>query len=237
MYLAAYGTAIGPLFGANIILPFIALIFHKVDSMTSVFIHLGPSLLFYTFRWNSDEIKNAWPSLFQFNNDVRFWSEESFVGSVFGNTMLLYLAWFIPYCWWITNIGLDLPRKKHFDTVFHSNARQGFCVYSGIYIWSRSMEQSNQQVASNDFELRDLAVYMSLHLFASFISMILVAYPSFLSQNVHGTFLVIILIMCTYRGAQRYTYYSTKMYSSIIRKQFAEELGTEVLGEGEYILL
>ncbi len=211
--------------------------------MTSVFIHLFPSLLFYTLRWKADEVKEAWTYVFHLDHDtMQFWPTTTttsfkFTGTVFGNTIILYLAWFVPYCLWIYFIGIDLPRKNRrkklangnpapaiYDTVFHSNMRQGLCIKAGAIFWKRPVEESKKQVACNDFELRDLGVYMSLHFIASLSSMIFVAYPSFMYRYAHGGYLVIILFMCTWRGAQRYTYYSTKMYSSIIRRQFADDL-------------
>lgn len=52
----------GVLMGANIILPFVACLFHDVNTMTGLFIHLMTPLVMYTFMWNSSDIKTAWPN-------------------------------------------------------------------------------------------------------------------------------------------------------------------------------
>ena len=237
VFLAAWGTACGPLFASTAALPFISLIFHHVHSMTSVFIHLYPPLLFYILRWNSEEVLAAWPNTFNLDQDIEFFPTKSFTGTVFGNTMIVYLMWYVPYCFWIYFVGLDLPRKKRsktfkdgtpkppkYDTVFHSNHRKGSCIKFGKVFWGRSVEESKKQVANNDFEVRDVIAYMITHFFAAVGSILVFAYPSFLSRYIHGTLLVVLLLICTYRGSKRYTYYSTEMYSRIIRSKFNDKL-------------
>jgi hypothetical protein len=205
--------------------------------MTSVFIHFYPPLLFYILRWNADEVLAAWPNMFHLDHDIEFFSSNAFVGTVFGNTIIAYLMWYIPYCIWIFSVGLDLPRQTRqktgadgkprsakFDTVFHTNHRKGNCIAIGKLFWGRPVEESKKQIANNDFELRDLVAYMILHFIAAVTSILILAYPSYLSKYAHGTFLVILLIITTWRGAQRYTYYSTEMYSRLIKSKFNDEL-------------
>lgn len=71
---ASFGIACGPLLGANIALSFVALIFHDVSSMTSVFIHIYPPVLMYVMRWKSEAVTDAWPNKFELNYDVNFFS-------------------------------------------------------------------------------------------------------------------------------------------------------------------
>lgn len=61
---ALMGVASGTLMGANIVLPFVACLFHDVNTMTGLFIHLMPPMVMYTFMWHSNEIRSAWPSIF-----------------------------------------------------------------------------------------------------------------------------------------------------------------------------
>ncbi len=239
LFLAAYGTAIGPLLGATLTLPFVSLIFHNLDFMTSVFIHFYPPLLFYILRWLPETVHNAWPNAFDLDYEVQFWPNGSFTGNVFGNTIIAYLLWFIPYTLWQLFIGLDLPRQTRqkilsdgsiaptvYDTVYHNNMRAGLCVTAGKRFWNRPKEVSLEQCKTNDFELRDFIVYMAVHFFNAIMALIFLAYPCYLSKYVHGFFLWVLLALCTYRGGKRYTYYSTKMYAKIIRKHFADEINS-----------
>jgi len=224
VFLGSFGVSCGPLLGANIALPFVALIFHEVSSMTSVFIHIYPPLLMYVMRWKAEKITDAWPNKFLLNYDVDFFpsADIPFLQSVFGATTILYFMWFVPYTIWQLSVGLNLPKNDgKFDTVFHSTMRGGLCIQIGNIFWKRPVERSMDQMRTNEFEIRDFVVYMTFHVIAAFASMLVLAFPCSLSSYAHGVFLLICLILCTWRGAQRYTYYSTKMYSNLIRKQFA----------------
>jgi len=241
LFLAGFGTACGPLIGATATLPFVTLVFHHLESMTSVFIHFYPPLLFYILRWKADAVKEAWPNIFDLDYDLVFWPNGSFTGCVFGNTIILYLMWIIPYFFWQLYFGLDLPKTHRtkkladgspaptvYDTVFHANMRNGLCVTIGNVLWKRPKELSLQQVKTNDFEMRDFYFYMGVHLFCGLVSTVVLAYPCFLNKYAHGVVLWFLAALCTYRGSKRYTYYSTKMYARIIRKQFSDEINGEL---------
>lgn len=246
LFLSFFGIACGPLLGACIVLPFVAVIFHDVVSMTSLFIHIYPPILLYVLRWNAKEVHDAWPQIFDldYEKEIQFFSSERFVGTVFGNTFILYMIWFVPYVLWQLFIGLDLPRTTRktllsdgvtpaptkYDTVYHVTLRGGLVVTAGKLLWNRDKETSLQQAATNDFELRDFVVYMAMHLIQSVLSMVVLAYLCFLSKYVHATMLICLVVLCTYRGAKRYTYYSTQMYSNVIRKNFADEIQREDYG-------
>lgn len=240
LFLGTYGIACGPLLGATAALPFVSLVFHNLETMTDVFIHFFPPLLFYVLRWEVDAVKEAWPNTFALDYEVIFWPRDSFTGCVFSNAVIFYMVWFIPYYFWQLLIGLDLPRSQRqtkladgkpapavYDTVFHDTMRKGMCVAGGQILWKRSKEVSLEQVKTNDFEMRDFNVYMGAHAILSLLGIICLAYPCYLSKYVHASFLWALVILCTYRGSLRYTYYSTKMYAKIIRKNFADELNQE----------
>ena len=54
---ALMGVACGTLMGANIVLPFVACLFHDLNTMTGLFIHLMPPMVMYTFLWHSDAVQ------------------------------------------------------------------------------------------------------------------------------------------------------------------------------------
>lgn len=245
LFLAAYGVSCGPLLGATMAMPFVGLIFHEVNSMTSVFIHMYPPLLLYILRWKSAVVEEAWPNTFVLDYEVIFFPggmrKTPFFESVFGNTLLLYISWFVVYAIWQIVVGIDLPRSKRrmflssgqraptiYDTVFHANMRQGLCVAMGKILWKRSTEESELQCESNDFEFRDFMAYMGFHCLAAVLSMILFAFPCNLSPYLHGAFNGMLVAIVTWRGAKRYTYYSTEMYANIIRKQFMSARSEDV---------
>jgi hypothetical protein len=241
-FLLAFGVACGPLMGALIITP-LPLIFHNNETMASVFIHFFPPLQLYILRWNSSVMKEVWPTFwfsdFDFSN---FWPQGQFTRSIFGNSLIFYFCWAVPYMIFQLCIGLDLPRthrrRKHkngqpmvakYDTVYHYNMREGGqqCIWQGKLFWKRSEEESLRMMENNEYELRDFFVYMFLHFLGVFISIIVLAYSCTLSKYIHVAWLLGLFLVVIMRGANRYVYYSTKMYTSIIKKQFSALLTNE----------
>ncbi|KAL7537805.1 hypothetical protein ACHAXR_008105 [Thalassiosira sp. AJA248-18] len=236
---ALMAVACGTLMGANIVLPFVACLFHDVNTMTGLFIHLMPPMVMYTFMWHSEQIKNAWPDIFHltYMDDIHYFPKAgpiftpgSGLDSVVGNAIVLYLLWWIPYVCFMLLFGIDLPKKFKYDgtpnnpkwdTVFHSTMRQGLCIAIGKTFRGRSKRDSLKQMEENDFDLIDFFIYMTFHLIAAVAAFYVIGYPCFQSQNFHLFMLIFVVWLAVTRGASRYTYYSTKMYSRALRKQFA----------------
>lgn len=150
--------------------------------------------------------------------------------SVVGNAVVLYLLWWIPYVCFMLLIGLDLPKKFKFDgtpnnpkwdTVFHSTMRQGACILIGRTFRGRPKKESLKQMDENDFDLIDFFIYMAFHMIAALSAFYIIGYPCFHSQNFHLFMLIFVAWLAVTRGASRYTYYTTKMYSRALRKQFS----------------
>jgi len=236
VFLAVFGIACGPLLAATATLPFVSIIFHDTNAMTNTFIHIFPPLLVYTLRWHAQEIAHAWPNFFKLDyfHDLHFFPSTQNKGTMFGNvltnTAFVYILWLLPYVSWMFLVGLDLPRKNdkmkerdstqlQYDTVFHFWMRSGGCLAFGKYFWRRSKEKSLIQIQNNDFELRDFILYMIIHIL-SFASALLLAYACFASKFMYRLLLCGVTYICVYRGAKRYTYYTTKMHSKSLRKEF-----------------
>ena len=220
---ALLGVSCGALMGANIILPFVAVLFHDVNTMTGLFIHLMPPMVMYTFVWHSAEIREAWPDIFYLNyfegmtflpRDSWFFVPGSALESVVGNSVALYLLWWIPYVCFMLLIGIDLPKKHTYDgmpanpkwdTVFHSTMRKGACVAIGKVFRKRPKSESLKLICENDFDLIDFGIYMMFHLMLAIGSFYLIGYPCFQSQHFHLGMLVLSLWLAVKRGAKRYT--------------------------------
>lgn len=236
---AALGVSCGTLVGANILLPFVACLFHDVNTMTGLFIHLLPPMVMYTFMWHPEEIKEAWPDIFNLDylEHVHFFPEKgpffmpgTGLDSVAGNSVALYLLWWIPYVCFMLVVGIDLPRKYNqdgtsanpkYDTVFHSTMRGGVCIVMGRVLWGRSKAESLRQMEENDFILADFFVYMVIHMSGSFFALYIIGYPCFRVQSLHLSMLSILVILAVTRGSKRYTYYCTRMYGRYLRKEFS----------------
>jgi len=236
---ALMGVACGSLIGANIVLPFVACLFHDVNTMTGLFIHLMPPMVMYTFMWHAEDIRSTWPEIFHltymdkihyFPESGPFFAPGSGLDSVVGNAVVLYLLWWLPYVCFMLLFGIDLPKKFKYDgtpnnpkwdTVFHSTMRQGTCILIGKVFRGRSKRDSLQQMEENNFDLIDFFIYMALHMVAALSSFYVIGYPCFERQEFHLFMLVFVAWLAVTRGASRYTYYTTKMYSRALRKEFA----------------
>uniref|UniRef100_A0A7S3L9N6 Glycerophosphocholine acyltransferase 1 n=1 Tax=Amphora coffeiformis TaxID=265554 RepID=A0A7S3L9N6_9STRA len=234
LFIFMLGTACGPLMGAAIVLPFVALLFHDLDTMTGLFIHIFPPMVAYTLRWYPEEVHAAWPNIFKLDYlpEIHYYRGESSlfaIGTVAGSATVGYTAWFVLYTAWMLHIGLKLPRKDRvdgngvivvpkYDTCFATAMRGGGCLVIGKTFWGRPKAVSLRQIESNHFETRDLLVYMSIHAAMSILSIFVLGYMCYSSQAFHASFLLLLAVICTFRGAKRYTYYTTEFYGLMLRK-------------------
>mmetsp|Transcript_14134 Transcript_14134/g.20183 ORF Transcript_14134/g.20183 Transcript_14134/m.20183 type:complete len:398 (-) Transcript_14134:193-1386(-) len=237
LFICFCGICCGPLLGATLVLPFCAILFHDMKTMTGTFIHIFPPLLFYILRWNANAVHEAWPSIWkinqdEFQKDLLFfpsdWTSLFKGGNIFGNTLFVYIIWWISYSLWQLVSGLDLPRNKTgpiiYDTVFHSTIRNGLCIAIGKVLWKRPTKVSLEQSKNNDFETRDFFVYMMMHAIAILSSILIVGYPCFHYKTIHASTLLLAVYLCIHRGSKRYTYYTTQMYGNTIRKMFQNNI-------------
>jgi len=106
--LTAVGTSTGTLTGACLMLPFVAIVFHDLRTMTGVLIHLLPTMMTYTFLWHRTEIRAAWPRVFPYDfesSDMTFFPKDNNksvwilpgtgLGSIAGNAIALYTLWWV----------------------------------------------------------------------------------------------------------------------------------------------
>jgi len=149
--------------------------------------------------------------------------------SVVGNSVVLYFLWFIPYVCFMLLVGMDLPNSTvstnpKWDTVFHSTMRGGACILIGRTFRGRSKRDSLRQMKENNFDLTDFFLYMAFHMIMSLSAFYVIGYPCFKSQRCHLGMLVLLAWLVVRRGASRYTYFTTKMYSNTLRREFADIL-------------
>eukprot|EP00928_Gymnodinium_smaydae_P017666 TRINITY_DN16759_c0_g3_i2.p1 TRINITY_DN16759_c0_g3~~TRINITY_DN16759_c0_g3_i2.p1 ORF type:complete len:365 (-),score=16.93 TRINITY_DN16759_c0_g3_i2:78-1172(-) len=214
LFCAAFGTFCGPLLGAVGALGN-ALIFHDVDNTSSVFIHLFPSLLMYTLRWNTQDVTNTWPDVFQLNyfEEINPWS------GIYASPMLFYAGWWFVYTVWLCTCGLQCPHKGY-DTVFHSLMRP-FNPLSKMLGWSK--DEHARRAKENDFTVKSALVYMVFHSVAVAVGTLL-AVGCFMSQYFHAASCATMALLAIYKGASRYSYYMLESYTNVLRKEFGESL-------------
>jgi len=241
--LAAAGISCGPLLSACMILPVVCLLFHDINTMADLFIHIFPPMLMSTFRWNAAEVNESWPGVFVLDDlhHANFFPFDQ--GTISGNTLRFYFSWFILYSVFmlavLLGVGNPLPRKNShsgflpytveqtprpkYDTQFHSLMRGGLCTIIGP-LWNRSKAESLVQMELNQFESRDFLVYMAGHFLFVTITTLIIGFPCLKNKAFHGLILIMVTAVVTLRGAKRYTYYATQMYGRMLRKSFNDLL-------------
>lgn len=238
VHFTAQGIFTGPMI-ASCFLGFVSLTFHDFRMMSSFFIHFLPTVRAYHSKWNASRLREAWPEVFNLDYDRVFWpNKDGFVGTIFGNTFIAFIIWFLAYSTWQWFIGLDLPRKHRqkklangepaptvYDTVFHENMRTKLAShYICHVILKKPMSEVEKMIETNDFDRKTLVVYMTLYFIFFLLVMVVIAYPVYLSKYVHGAFLISSFILSVWRGANHYTYRCTRMYGEVIRTKFAVNL-------------
>lgn len=182
-----------------------ALIFHDADNVASVLIHLFPSLVLYTLRWDNERVHSAWP---EFHLDyLPFITAKE----IFGWSMAFYGAWFVLYTIWLTCFGMNLP-KRGYDTIFHCNMRGAmgkviFAKFKGL-----GREAHKIAAASNEFSRVDALIYMLAHAICSSLAF-LTSILCFKWNVWHAGMNIATTAIVIYNGAERYNYYVTHLYT------------------------
>jgi hypothetical protein len=209
-----WGIATGPLLCAVGALGN-ALVFHDSDNTVSVFIHLFPSLVVYTFRWNVHAVLKAWPGLWHLDyfDDVDPWRD------VYVNAILAYFVWWVVYSLWMVTCGFSLP-SKGYDTIYHCLMR-GSNPVGPLLGWTP--EESKRRAKENDFTYASFFLYMVIHALCC-CSSIIVAVACWYSQYFHGFTCLAMTLATVYRGSARYSYYMLQNYTAILKKEFGDVL-------------
>mmetsp|Transcript_6147 Transcript_6147/g.9417 ORF Transcript_6147/g.9417 Transcript_6147/m.9417 type:complete len:219 (-) Transcript_6147:637-1293(-) len=211
--------------------------------MTGLFIHLMPPVVMYTFVWYNDRIVEAWPNLFNLSYLEDGLTYYGGTDSIASCSTAFYFTWWVIYvCFMLGGGGIDLPKKfkpdgspanPRYDTVFHSTMRDGVCILIGKFFRGRSRAESLTLMETNMFDMIDFCLYMFFHMIASLSAICVSGFFCFKSIIFFRLMLGASIVIAVVRGANRYTYYTTKMYSRVLRKEFAEQLAQSGGGEAK----
>lgn len=212
-FAAAWGIGCGPLLLAGGFLGN-ALIFHDANNVASVLIHIFPSLVLHTMRYHGDEVHKAWP----------FFKLDYF-DDITGADILLaatafYLVWATLYLLWLVSCGMSFPQRGY-DTIFHFTLRGSAGASFLMKLRGVGQEEHREMARNNAFRRTDALAYVACHAAACFVA-ILTTLPSFWYPRFHGLFTLAVIVLVIHNGAQRYTYYITKLYSKLMEEALNE---------------
>lgn len=74
-----------------------ALVFHSIDHMTILAIHIGPPLVCYSFRFYHEQLEAQWPDTFHLGIGESLSWEDSFRSLLLMPTILYFCLWLLPY--------------------------------------------------------------------------------------------------------------------------------------------
>jgi len=194
LFLVAFSFSLGPLAWAiptwrN------SLVFHSLDKMTSIFIHLGPNILFYTMRWIytapeyniCDNIGTA------VINGVKEGTGESICQISFLEASIFP---FLPYFLWQISylLKVEVVSKKKVDT-------RGY-VTSFRWLLEDKKSIINKLCQRYSYT-KGLLVFVGLQLCFTALTLLPVKLM-FDNQFLHTTFLFAIMLISLWNGANFY---------------------------------
>lgn len=208
-----WGVGNGPLLGSVGALGN-GVIFHSVDNMLSLFIHLLPSLVLFTLRWQTDAVRQAWPHVFKLD----YMGEVDESRDILHGCAVYYALWLAPFTLWMLTTGLNAPTRMC-DTVFHANMRGGpVSTVVQTTCQKRKRDEQKKRAEQNQYTRLDVVIYMLLHCLC-FACAIVFAMLTFRHRWAHMGSIVLMVMSAVWQGAARYNYYVTKSYGSVIRKE------------------
>jgi len=217
MFGAMWGVSCGPLLLATGLLGN-ALVFHDVDNTASVLIHVFPSLVMHTMRWNAEMVHAAWPSVFHLHqlDTMDIWAD------VYRPAAAFYMGWLVMYTVWLLSLGMSAP-SRGYDTVFHANMQGSIGSVISRKL-GQTAEERAERIDANMFSRKEAMFYMMGHAVAS-LSAILVSLLCFKSKACHSLLCIAMVFLTIYNGASRYSFYMIHANSRTLRKEFGIPLG------------
>ncbi|CAD7939497.1 unnamed protein product [Amoebophrya sp. A120] len=235
-----FATSTGPLLGSVIALQN-ALVFHSLDNMINVLIHLFPPLLFYTLKFKTQRILDVYPGVF----NLHYIDELDVVTDVVLPGVALYWAWWLFYAPWLLTVGKELPNRskaqiaeaakrlqermksskqpaqcspgpEYYDTVFHAIMRgSGPIVGTVDGVLGIRGEEKRQRQQANSFSRAQIMGYMCTHAFAAHIGFLL-SIPLWYSRDFFRAMLVASVSSAIWHAASRYNHQLGKAYEKVV---------------------
>ena len=201
MWLATFALACGPL-GWSVVLTHNALVLHSPDHTASLFIHLSPPILAWSFRWFHEAVRRDWGS--RFSAALLVDDENLRVGNMMSLAAVAYAVWWVPYTIWLLVAGLHhSPKTTGQDTIWAYNLRKNaaFAKLVGVSVDNRL----------DPYQPKAALKYMCGH-FVICMVMILGSFLMWHSFALHSTFCIAMFLVSAWNGANRYEKMTTRWY-------------------------
>ncbi|KAI8903591.1 hypothetical protein EDD86DRAFT_214822 [Gorgonomyces haynaldii] len=211
LYNAVFGLANGPVAWA-IYAWRNALVFHSLDKMTSIIIHIAPAIALYCVRWFPGSPDAYYGDMFSYKS-LSFPSQSfSFVSSIV-IPVLFYIIWQAAYCYFI----IERNSEKFFS---------GKRVSS--YSWMLQDFLTNKQssylskLANKVGKQNHLYFFMTMNAIYAFLTLL----PVWLFFNffwIHTGFIVFIINLSVFNGADYYMEVFSRRYVKQVQHWVEEQ--------------
>ncbi|KAF2075254.1 hypothetical protein CYY_003430 [Polysphondylium violaceum] len=185
----------GPLLGA--VIPYRnSMVFHSLDKATSVLIHIFPSLVMYSTRWSSS---------------FRFKDSDPYNGkwtSFFLYPVLFYVFWQAIYFYYVGNVKKETIKENNYIT--------------SLSFLSKLKEGRKPSVIARFLNAVTPSKRIQLFITSQFIYTCLTLLPCQLyykSQIIHSIYIVGVLTICLWNGANFYIEYFSGHYVSQMKER------------------
>ena len=97
-----------------------ALVFHSVDHMTILAVHIGPPLACYGMRWYAAELEKAHPDTFHIAINDRDDASELLRTLLVIPTVMYIVLWTIPYSLTIFYLRFKKIQESNYETMYNA---------------------------------------------------------------------------------------------------------------------
>jgi len=128
LFLTFWASALGPLGWACLLLQN-GLVLHSVERLTSLFIHMSPTVTCWTIMKFNEDVQRLWPGRFPTRHQI---ATVTF-GDLYVRGFGIYIAWWVLHGVWLLAIGVHCPKNGKntvFDGIYQDN-KAFFKKYTG----------------------------------------------------------------------------------------------------------
>ncbi|KAN0003729.1 hypothetical protein ACTFIZ_009890 [Dictyostelium cf. discoideum] len=203
-FITCFCIANGPLLGA--VIPYRnSMVFHSLDKATSVIVHIFPSLVTYSLRWN-DEF------LFSKENQI----EEPNWKNFYLYPIVAYSIWQLVYFFWVGKFKKDTIKENNYTT--------------SLSFLSTIKEGKKGSLISRYLNFAKPNHRLFFFIFSQFTYTFLTILPCWLYykyQVIHSLYLIFVVTVCLWNGANFYIEYFSSNY--VAQMKAREERWTKII--------
>merc|ERR1712107_365138 len=105
-FITFYACGLGPLSWACLLLGN-GFVFHSIEKISSLFIHITPSLVLWTVTFHNEKLTETWPGRFPTTLEMNTWGKRE----IFYHGVQFYAVWLLLHSVWLLTHGVTCPQR------------------------------------------------------------------------------------------------------------------------------